>query len=76
MGELRSPREMTPFLNGPLAAGVCLWFQLSFCDTFTCVDDTLVLTLVNCTLMLQWLIRAIFGLMNLLEALLQTVWHF
>lgn len=55
---------------------VVLWLHLSSSDTFGYTSLVLTirsaLSLVNCTLMLRWLITAIFGTTNLLDALLQA----
>lgn len=56
-----------------------LWLNLSFLDTFSYTSHVLlrsVPALGNCILIRWWLIRAIFGLTNLLDALLQTLWLF
>lgn len=58
----------------------CSWWFLRLClscsDTFGYASHVWKIRSVSCTPMLQWLITAIFRLMNLLAALLQTLCHY
>lgn len=74
-GEPRSLRELTPFVDGPLAAG---GFVASSCHrlTLSVMRHALMLAAHSGTILPLWPITAIFGPTNLLKAIWQTfLWN-